>query len=356
MAKKLLWWALFVVLVLGTAALALVTVVGAVETVTGNLGQGSSRADSAIGVAVFVAGTVLVAWLARRVEHHVRTHHAAASPTSARSDSPRSSLGGGAAWERLPGSLSPGYEGPVRPGEGATESPEGQDAPPPEGHDAPPPGGDHVIAEPSLADAAEPPDAGVGEPPVGGGGGAIPPEASRTPVRPRRSVRSRRYTPHALLTRAIFSGVLAALLVVGSVLAFVGAHKSDLVQHDGIPVTATITAVNYITHSTRGGSYTTVDLEVQLPNAAPGQGMITIHTPESNPPGAVGDPIAILVDRSDRSYAELPGEPDNTTGSAVVLSVFTVLLIGLTVLQVRNYRQVKAGRPISSTMRSLGRV
>lgn len=264
----------------GMAVFGLASVGAAVSAMSGNLDKGGSRVAAVLGAAIFLIVAVTLAWAARVVEHRVRTGHT--SPATGGSE------------------LASTHRSAHR-----------------------------YLGLPSFPDAGTTmiePDEQLGNQSMFGLG---------------RSRRSRRNTPHSILAGAVLTGLFSLFMVAASVGAFMDANRSESVQHHGIPVTATVTALDPIEHSSRSGSYTTFNVEVTLNSPVGGVSEITVDTPENTAPASVDEQIAILVDRSDPSYAELPGEPNNTTSSADIVVLLSVVFAAVSVSQFVRYRKTR---------------
>ncbi|HEX3426752.1 MAG TPA: hypothetical protein VHT30_11510 [Acidimicrobiales bacterium] len=267
MSKPQGLWALFVVLLVASAATALIAVLGIAAIVSGNAGEGTSRVDSIIGDGVFLAATALLAWGARRVEHRARTGGtpAAAAPLTMPRD----------ANEMLSQLES---EGRIRKSDL------------PSGFSLPPPSRRHVWGR-------------------------------------------RRRTPHSHLFYACVFGGMSLFMIFVTVATYHSAQRSSFVQHHGIAAPATVAQVEKEVHNTRSGSYTTVNVVVQLMTPVDGHSRYTIDTEASTPPAPVGGGVTILIDRNDPSYAELPGEPRDTITAVIVCVVIMALFAAVAVAE-----------------------
>jgi len=138
---------------------------------------------------------------------------------------------------------------------------------------------------------------------------------------------TRRHTPHSNRFAAVVLSIVVLIFSITTIVGFVNWHRSQSVQHRGLPATGVVTKVQAIKHSSRGGAYDTYNLEVALQVPALGRATTTVHTPDEDPPATVGDTVPVLIDRSDPGYAELPGQPANSIWMAVI-GLILLLVIG----------------------------
>jgi hypothetical protein len=141
------------------------------------------------------------------------------------------------------------------------------------------------------------------------------------------AVRPRRHTPHSNRFAAVMLSIIVVIFGITTIVGFVDWHRSQSVQHRGLPAHAVVTQIHAVKHSSHGGSYDTYALDVALQTPISGRSRTIVHTPDGNPPASVGDTVAILIDRSDPGYGELPGEPANSIWTAII-GVALLLLIG----------------------------
>jgi hypothetical protein len=246
-------WVLFVALTIGSALFLVGTVLEVIAVTSGNLDKGDTRAAASLGAGFLFVVAVLLALIARRVEHWIHTQAGGISTTTTTTTADFTSA----------------------------------------------PRSDHQSLWRSR----------------------------------------RRNTPHSQRVGiVIFAIVSVAFLAVG-ISGVVDAHKSADVQRHGIPATGVITDIIEVTHNSRGGSYVTTTLDVRLAPPVLGRDSIVVDTPKSTIDASVGGPIQILVDRSDPGYAELPGEADNTIGTAIGCFFASALTAAMTVVGVITYRR-----------------
>jgi hypothetical protein len=121
--------------------------------------------------------------------------------------------------------------------------------------------------------------------------------------------------------------IIVVIFAITTIVGFVDWHRSQSVQHHGLPARAVVTQVHAVKHSSRGGSYDTYNLDVALQPQISGRSRATVHTPDGNPPARVGDTVAFLIDRSDPGYGELPGQPANSIWAGII-GLTLLFLIG----------------------------
>jgi ABC-type Fe3+ transport system permease subunit len=158
-----------------------------------------------------------------------------------------------------------------------------------------------------------------------------------------RPPRSPRHTPHSNRFGIVVLSIVVGIFLIMTIVGFVDWHRSQSVQHDGLRVNGIVTQVHAIEHSSRYGSYHTYNLDVALLPPQLGHTTTTVHTPDRSPPADIGDTVAVLLDRSDPGYAELPGHPANSIDTAIVGLVFLLLIGGLILWAgVRHHRVLRA--------------
>jgi hypothetical protein len=152
--------------------------------------------------------------------------------------------------------------------------------------------------------------------------------------------RPRRHTPHSNRFAFVVLAVLMVIFSITTVVGFVNWHRSQSVQHHGLQVNGIVTQVQKISHSTRGGSYQTYNISVGLLSPVLGHSTATVHTPDKSPPALVGETVAVRLDRSDPSYAEIPGDPANSIWAGVVgLILLAIIGAGLVVGTMTEHRR-----------------
>ncbi|HEX3425235.1 MAG TPA: hypothetical protein VHT30_03830 [Acidimicrobiales bacterium] len=163
----------------------------------------------------------------------------------------------------------------------------------------------------------------------------------RPPVASTRAGRSPEHARYAHF--AVVAGcVLIAVFFLGLTIdVFAGWRHSTSVQSHGVRTTGIVKRIDMIVHDTRGGSYTTINLEVMLVPPIGGRTLATVHTPESTAPAAVGDTIPVLVDPSNTGYAELPGKPAQDLIGSIVGLLAVVIFLVLAVSAFIGYREAR---------------
>ena len=152
--------------------------------------------------------------------------------------------------------------------------------------------------------------------------------------------RPRRHTSHSNRFAFVVLAVLVVIFSITTVVGFVNWHRSQSVQHHGLQANGIVTQVQKISHSTRGGSYKTYNLSVVLLPPVLGHSKATVHTPDKSPPALVGQTVAVRLDRSDPTYAELPGDPANSIWAGVVgLILLAVIGSGLVLGTITEHRR-----------------
>jgi hypothetical protein len=114
------------------------------------------------------------------------------------------------------------------------------------------------------------------------------------------------------------SRIVATLAIIG-VIAFIvvvslnlhsQASRSSYTQHHGLARTATVAEVKKVNHYSRYDSWTTDDYDVSLAVPAAAATSTVVHDPTRDfQEFDQGASIQILVDGRQLNYAELPGEP-----------------------------------------------
>jgi hypothetical protein len=149
--------------------------------------------------------------------------------------------------------------------------------------------------------------------------------------------------------RSRLAPALMLAISVGSLVAAVseygqGRRSSDVQQH-GIRAPGTVTGVTVSSHCARIQCTYTSTLRVALASRLSGRGSTTVHV-DGYSAAYTGEPITVLVDRHDTSYAELPGQPFS---GAELWIAFLAIALGFGVLTARLARQAwRVRTPVSS--------
>jgi hypothetical protein len=135
----------------------------------------------------------------------------------------------------------------------------------------------------------------------------------------------RRQSPVTLLVAGIVMVGIAGLGGWGTFVSHAAADRSSYTQQHGTSDTAVVGAVN-VDKSTDRSGYTTYDstVDVTLRTPVDGQVAAVVHVPH-DVLYYRGEVISILVDPADASYAELPGQPELTSGDVAIGIGATVL-------------------------------
>jgi hypothetical protein len=151
--------------------------------------------------------------------------------------------------------------------------------------------------------------------------------------RPRsRSLRPRRKFGPVGTTVAglIFLGGVAAC-VLGAISSHGQADRSDETQSAGIPVIARVENVDNSESCSKSSCSWTAAVATTLTKPVAGVTQSVIHVPRYSV-FVAGDPVAVLVDPKQPSYAEIPGLKFKKSGEWIVLvclAVFFLLLFAL---------------------------
>jgi hypothetical protein len=162
--------------------------------------------------------------------------------------------------------------------------------------------------------------------------------------------RRRGYGPVGTSVILAFFG-LATLAFIGiAIEARAEGSRSSFVQHHGVRDTATVIAVDNTEHCSRGGCSYTAAITATLSSPVAGAPVTVVHYRGfSNL--VQGQPIIVLVDPKQPSYAELPGARFETSWAWIVGAVLALVFAWLTWTEARVLRRLLAHR---STVRTHG--
>jgi hypothetical protein len=104
-----------------------------------------------------------------------------------------------------------------------------------------------------------------------------------------------------------------------------------------------VTQVHRIHHSSRTSSYNTYEYDVALSNPVNGRDTTRVHDPSQNRRDFfTGEPITVLVDPKQPSYAEIPGMPAISSKwwiSIVTIGGVFVLVGGFVAWEQKRHRR-----------------
>jgi Protein of unknown function (DUF3592) len=153
-------------------------------------------------------------------------------------------------------------------------------------------------------------------------------QAMRDAQRQRLARRRHRDSPVALTVLGLIWTGLAIVLAVGAVVNVSNWSRSRYTQNHGVRVSGTvISANNSQVCSARGGCSYTATITVQLSHEIGGLSVTTAHYPASTDLVS-GEPVTVLVDPKQPSYAELPGHA-YTTAIQWILGFVLAAFLGL---------------------------
>lgn len=140
-----------------------------------------------------------------------------------------------------------------------------------------------------------------------------------------------------------------AIAIATTVSLHSAAVKSSETQHHGIDSAGHVVEVFHQSHTTRYDSWTTYNYDVQLTTATDGATATVLHDPSRNfQRYDVGQIAAVLVDPKDLNYAELPGEPVQSSKWVLAPIIFSAgfLLVGVALfVEQRKHRRMQSIDP-----------
>ena len=95
---------------------------------------------------------------------------------------------------------------------------------------------------------------------------------------------------------------------------------------------ATVETVQPEKHTSKSSTWYTYDYVVSLPTPVGGRAVTTVHDPNQQQEFVEGQPVNVLVDSKDASYAEIPGEADVAANIWLLFVVFSALFLVIAAL------------------------
>ena len=182
------------------------------------------------------------------------------------------------------------------------------------------------------------------------------PAGAATPAVHPAAMPAQRRPKNGPVTRAIL-----AILVIGylvfmvfiSVQLHAKASRSSFTQHHGISRTGTVEVVHKEHHSSRYSSWNTFNYDVALTTPVDGANRTRAHDPSKDFQAfSAGEPITVLVDTEETGYAELPGQPVQSSTWFVGPLILAVIFVGLFAFigyEEIKHRRRRAGQASVST-------
>jgi len=163
--------------------------------------------------------------------------------------------------------------------------------------------------------------------------------AQPTATTRRRPARRRAYSPRAMVIITVVFALIGIGFGVGAFFAHRASARSSYVQAHGVRAAGTVDSVDNTQVCGRYSCDWESSIVVSLSASVDGVTKTTVHYPDYSDLVA-GDPVVVLVDPQQPSYAELPGSKDDEPIQWIILAVFALLGLVLTVFEARALYRV----------------